>query len=397
MLAAVAMLTMRAEAHTFSLWKLWSPFLFIALPTMLLTGSIALLFETIPFLRGGAGNVIYFFLWTGGIALGATGIDDPTGLQLIYRSTRRTLIAIDPSSAKHFNFSLTIGGEHAMHTFLWNGIDWTPQVLLIRLFWIAVAAGISLVASVFFHRFDPARSWRAKANALTALPLSAAEVGATPTPIQVTAAHLTPLARSSGSSGFGRLVLSELRLMLKAQRWWWYAGATGLLIGQFVAPDPRVRSGFLIAAWIWPILLWSQMGCREARYGTTALMFSSERSLWRQLPALWTAGLCLALLTGAGAGTRLLTSGDSRSLAAWFAGALFIPSLALALGIWSGGSKTFEAIYVVWWYIGPAHQIPGLDFMGTTPASSSPAAYSIAAAVLLLAAYWRRRQSLGYA
>ena len=401
MLAAVAMLTMRAEAHTFSLWKLWSPFLFIALPTMLLTGSIALLFETIPFLRGGAGNVIYFFLWTGGIALGATGIDDPTGLQLIYRSTRRTLIAIDPSSAKHFNFSLTIGGEHAMHTFLWNGIDWTPQVLLIRLFWIAVAAGISLVASVFFHRFDPARSWRAKANALTEVPLSAAELGATPAPMPVTAAHLTPLARSSGGSAFGRLVLSELRLMLKAQRWWWYAGAAGLLIGQIVAPDPRVRSGFLTAAWIWPILLWSQMGCREARYGTTALMFSSERSLWRQLPALWTAGLCLALLTGAGAGVRLLTSlptsGDSHSLAAWFAGALFIPSLALALGIWSGGSKTFEAIYVVWWYIGPAHQIPGLDFMGTTPASSSPAAYSIAAAVLLLAAYWRRRQSLGYA
>ncbi len=397
MLAAVAMLTMRAEAHTFSLWKLWSPFLFIALPTMLLTGSIALLFETIPFLRGGAGNVVYFFLWTGGIALGATGFDDPTGLQLIYRSTRSALSAIDSSSREHFNFSFTIGGQHAVRTFLWNGIDWTPQVLLMRLFWIAVAAGIALVASVFFHRFDPARSWRAKSNALTAVPLSAAEVGATPVPTPVTGTHLTPLARSSGGSGFGLLVLSELRLMLKAQRWWWYAGAAGLLVGQFVAHDARVRSGFLIAAWIWPILLWSQMGCREARYGTTALVFSSERSLWRQLPALWTAGVCLALLTGAGVGVRLLTSNDWRGAAAWFAGALFIPSLALALGVWSGGSKTFEAIYVVWWYIGPAHQIPGLDFMGTTPASSSPAAYSIAAAVLLLAAYWRRRQSLGYA
>lgn len=79
------------------------------------------------------------------------------------------------------------------------------------------------------------------------------------------------------------------------------------------------------------------------------------------------------------------------------AGALFIPSLALALGIWSGGSKTFEVIYVVWWYIGPAHQIPGLDFMGTTAASSSPAVYSMAAVLLLMAAYWRRRQSMGYA
>jgi len=397
MLAAVAMQTMRAEAQAFSLWKLWSPFLFVALPTMLLTGSLALLFETIPFFRGGVGNVVYFFLWTAGLALGATGVDDPTGLQLIYRSTRSALNAIDPSSVDRFNFSLTIGGERAVHTFLWNGIDWTPQVLLMRLFWIAVAAGIALVASVFFHRFDPARSSRTKASALTTVPPSAAEVGTTPAPTPVTAAHLTPLARSSGGSGFGRLVLSELRLMLKAQRWWWYAGAAGLLVGQVVAPDPSVRSGFLIAAWIWPILLWSQMGCREARYGTTALMFSSERSLWRQLPALWTAGVCIVLLTGAGAGVRLLMSSDWRSVAAWLAGSLFIPSLALALGIWSGGSKTFEAIYVAWWYIGPAHQIPGLDFMGTTAASSSPAAYSVATALLLVAAYWRRRQSLGYA
>src|SRR5271168_3755633 len=312
MLAAVAMQAARSEAHSFSLWKLWSPFLLIALPTMLLTGSIALLFETIPFLRGGAGNVAYFFLWTGGIALGTTGVDDPTGLPLIYRSTRSAISAIDPSSADHFNFSITIGGQHAVRTFLWNGIDWTPQVLLMRIFWIGVAAGIALIASVFFHRFDPARSLWAKAKALTAAPLSAPEVGATAAQSSVTAAHLTPLAHSSGSSGFGRLVLSELRLMLKAQRWWWYAGAAGLVLGQAVASDSSTRSGFLIPAWIWPILLWSQMGCREARYGTTALMFSSERSLWRQLPALWTAGVCIALLTGAGAGVRPLMSGDWR-------------------------------------------------------------------------------------
>jgi hypothetical protein len=397
MLAAVAMQTLQAEAHAFSLWKLWSPFLFIALPTMLLTGSIALFFETIPFLRGGAGNVVYFFVWTAGVALGATGVDDPTGLQLIYRSTRRALTTIDPSSADHFNFSLTIGGQHAVRTFLWNGIEWTSEVLLMRLFWIGIATGIALVASVFFHRFDPARSWRTKANALISVRPPADEASTTIAPAHVTAVHLTPLAHSSGGWGFGRLVLSELRLMLKAQRWWWYAGAAGLLVGQVVALDPSVRSGFLIAGWIWPILLWSQMGCREARYGTTALMFASERSLWRQLPALWTAGVCIALLTGAGAGVRLLMSSDRRSVAAWLAGALFIPSLALALGIWSGGCKTFEAIYVAWWYIGPAHQIPGLDFMGTTPASSSPAAYSMAAALLLVAAYWRRRQSLGYA
>jgi hypothetical protein len=170
-----------------------------------------------------------------------------------------------------------------------------------------------------------------------------------------------------------------------------------LLVGQIVSPEASVRGGFLVAAWLWPILLWSQMGCRESRYSTGALLFSSERSLSRQLPALWTAGVLVALLTGAGFGIRLLLAADTHSFEAWLAGAVFIPSFALALGIWSGGSRAFEAIYVAWWYLGPAHQIPGLDFMGTTPASSSPGPYALAAVALLAVSYWGRRTRLGYA
>ncbi len=62
MLAALAMQLIRAEAHSFSLWNLWSPFIFLALPAMLLTASVAVLFETLPVLRGGVGNVAIFFL-----------------------------------------------------------------------------------------------------------------------------------------------------------------------------------------------------------------------------------------------------------------------------------------------------------------------------------------------
>jgi hypothetical protein len=398
MLAALAMQLMRAEAHTFSLWKLCSPFIFLALPAMLLTASVAVLFETLPVLRGGAGNVVYFFSWTAAITLAVTGLDDPTGLQLLYRSTRSVLGAIDPSGSKNFQFALTIGGEHAARTFLWNGIDWTVSVLLMRLLWIGVAAGIALLASVFFHRFDPARSWRKLRLQPIASNGSAGDDRAMPFPaIPNAAAHLTPLPGASAHFRFLQLIVSELRLMLKGQRWWWYAVAAGLLIGQFVSPEPSVRAGFLIAAWIWPILFWSQMGCRESRHATGALLFSSARSLTRQLPALWTAGILVALLTGAGAGVRLVLGADWHTFAGWLAGAIFIPTLALALGTWTGSSKTFEAIYTVWWYIGPAHQMPGLDFMGTTPASSSPRQFAIAAALLLATAYWRRRQILGYA
>ena len=398
MLAAVAMQLMMGEAHSVSLWKLWSPFILFALPTMLITASLAVLFETVPGLRGGFGNVVYFFLWTGIIIVGATGTDDPSGLQLLYRSARHALQSIDPGNPDRFNFSLTIGGEHAVRTFPWNGIDWTAQVLLMRLIWISVAIGLAFAASVFFHRFDPSRnpgksqSARMKADKPEALESSTSANSPSSSSV-----HLTPLSRQSAHSRFPRIVASELRLMLKGQRWWWYATAGGMLVGQVVSPDAQMRSGFLIAAWIWPLLLWSQMGCRESRYATKSLLFSSERSLSRQFPALWTAGVIVALLSGAGSGLRLAIVADWHSLAAWLAGTFFIPSLALALGVWTGGSRAFEAIYTVWWYIGPAHQIPGLDFMGTTRASSSPLLYALAVCFLVSAAYVRRRQGLGYA
>src|SRR5215471_20436337 len=41
MLAAVVMQFMLGESHTFSLWDLWSTFIFFALPSMILTASLA--------------------------------------------------------------------------------------------------------------------------------------------------------------------------------------------------------------------------------------------------------------------------------------------------------------------------------------------------------------------
>jgi energy-coupling factor transporter ATP-binding protein EcfA2 len=70
------------------------------------------------------------------------------------------------------------------------------------------------------------------------------------------------------------------------------------------ASQGRARQGVLLAAWIWPLLIWSQMGCREARNATGPFLFSSERALTRQLPALRTAGVLVAAITGGGIGLR---------------------------------------------------------------------------------------------
>ena len=67
---------------------------------------------------------------------------------------------------------------------------------------------------------------------------------------------------------------------------------------------------------------------------------------------------------------------------------IFIPTLALALGVFSSGSRAFEVVYLIWWYIGPFQKTAGIDFI-----SGPPQVYLLAAAgLLLLSACWRGRQ-----
>jgi hypothetical protein len=192
-------------------------------------------------------------------------------------------------------------------------------------------------------------------------------------------------------------LVAELRLALKGYRWWWYAVAGGLLIAQFAAPLDISRGPLLAVAWIWPILVWSALGTREARFGTDQLLFSCARILPRQFPAAWMAGIFVAALTGLGAAVRLALAGQSAGLLAWAAGVLFIPSLALALGVWSGTSKFFEGLYTALWYVGPLNRAPGFDFTGSADGSQAgrfAPMYLGVAAILVTAAFFRRARQL---
>jgi len=104
------------------------------------------------------------------------------------------------------------------------------------------------------------------------------------------------------------------------------------------------------------------------------------------------------MLTGIGAATRLFLAGQNASLLAWLAGAVFLPSLALALGIWSGSGKPYGGLLTALWCIGPMNRTPGLDFTGAANCVLTlhyAALYlALTAALLTLAFFCRARQLL---
>ncbi len=69
------------------------------------------------------------------------------------------------------------------------------------------------------------------------------------------------------------------------------------------------------------------------------------------------------MLTGGGAAISFIRAGDYTSLLIWFSAALFIPTLALTLGIWSNSSKLFEVTCISMWYLA-MNKIDTVDYFG---------------------------------
>jgi hypothetical protein len=402
-----AMQFVRQEDVTIHVGQLLAPLVFVALPVMAVVAATAILFEAIPRLRGGFGNVVYFFLWVAALGIRSGGTDnlhaqsnDLFGTGLLVPGIAAACEAAFPGSTlgkTSFNLGLNFkdsGQYWDLTTFRWEGLTWTREIVLGRLLWLGVSLGIALLAAVFFRRFDPAREGSRRAPKVVKQPSQPEVIEDRVVPDLLHTAALHPITRPPRFS-FLFMVLAELRLALHGVSLWWYLVAAGLFAAGLFTPV-SVSRAFLVAAWIWPLLIWSAMGTRETRLRTDQLVFSTAHPLRRQLPACWLAGVIIAVLTGGGTGVRLLVAGEQLGLIAWTVGAFFIPTMALALGVWSGSSKLFEVLYLFLWYLGPANRLGGIDFMGAMgpllPPRTPVFFFAVTAALAVFAVVGRKRQ-----
>jgi hypothetical protein len=399
---AVVMQLVRAEDTTVRLGALVLTIWLMGFPVLAMAAALAVLFECTPFLRGGLGNVVFFFLWLGAlVAVLAGSINEETGLvqpssdlhsfSRPVASIQQQVLAVDPEA--EVSSGLVMTGPDIEDTFVWEGFDWGLDLLMGRLRWLVLALLLALAAAIPFDRFDPARRrLRPEGGEPQAQHEPAPAAGL---PMVATATRLTPLTAPARRGRFLGLFVAELKLMLKGPKLLWYIGAIGLNVACLLNPSAAVQRYLLLAVWIWPLAVWSQMGARERRFNTEQMVFSAPRSALRQLPAMWLAGVVVTIVAGSGAWLHLALTGDAAILLGWFVGALFVPALALALGVWTGSSRTFEAAYLLLWYLGPLEGVQALDYTGTLAAGQTgmPSVYlALSAGLVVLAMIGRRRQ-----
>lgn len=395
-IAAIVLLLVRSEEGGFDLGALLGPFLFLGLPAMLFIAALAVFFESVPWLRRGFGNIVYFFAWTALVVVPMeTGLQsaDVLGLKMPMDRIQSDVRMAVADYNGTFSIGTAGGGESKEVPVRWAGLRWTSQRIGYRLFPVGYTFVLVLLAALWFDRFDAAGRAPARSSRLRSL---GDRVGGGAM-ARLPELMMRPLAALVGRTVFGRMLLAELRLMLQGLPWWWHLVALGLWIGSLV-PEPAFARAYLVPClWVWPVFLWSAMGTRESRFRTDQVLFSSPRPLGRQLPAVWAAGFLVTIGLASGVWLRLLAAGDFSAVFAVAAAALFIPSWALASGVWSGGSKMFEAVFIMAWYLGPINHNPSLDFMATTDtaiAARFPAVLLLIAGSLFCGALLGRRRQL---
>jgi len=345
------------------------PFVTITLPIAGLVAAFAVFFDTVRWLRGGLGNIIWFFLL--GLILTSGGFGDPkvaawrdaTGAKVLVGDVRRAMIAAHPDAASRppslsmgVNMNPRFRGQRST-TFEWIGMRWTAGVVRSRLPWFLFPALIVFAAAIPFDRFD------------TAAPAPRRRIGSrrrdpstvAPRSFGASAARLTVAPRRFSAVG---IVRAELALLLKGQSRWWFVGLLGFLIAEVAAPPASVRQIVLPLVSFWPALVWSSLGHRERLNDTGAVLFSCPRPVERLLPAAWLAGALVMLAASAPALVRFLLAGQWSLVAGWLLCSAFVPALALACGVWSGSAKFFEVLYLFLWYTGPMQKVAPLDYTG---------------------------------
>jgi hypothetical protein len=393
------------------------PFLLIAFPAMATISALALLFETLPGLRSGFGNLVFVFLWfymmfrVGAYTDTWLDISGVSYIDLVFTTAAQTMNL-------PFDGGFSVEGGMMVDPFAqyirWENVNWINEMIGWRLYWFGIATGLTIMAAFFFNRFDPshilAQPIRLLHRKLTRGHLRdhtqedydtcEKAIVCDPSVSQITPrVQLSPVAKTTRISLYSRILWLELRLILK-HPWWWYLISLWLLVMSLIVPALDSHTLWVPLIWLWLSFTLSGIGIRESRHRTSQVIFSAPHPLRSHFFATWMAGFILTFLTGI-AGFRLLFVGESDAALAWFIAALFIPTFSLAAGVLSGNRRLFEGVFIAWWLMGPMASIgTGLDFMGVHPEVVARGVhwyYFVAAIFLLGLAFlgrWRQLRSL---
>jgi hypothetical protein len=367
MLSSMVMLAVRGEARLEPLVFV-EQYLLLTPPAIVFASAVAVLFESIPWLAGKFGDVVYFFLWS--MVIGLVGANeathgainwlrcfDFTGFGFMIDQLQRTL----------HTESVSIGAssfDPTKPTILFPGLTLTREWVLPRLISLLTPLLLLPLAGLFFHRFDPVRTQRVSGKGRRNW---IGKIQNLFKPLSRRAVSLLMLPGRSGS--FVGAIWTDAALTFTLFPLV-FVVFVGLAIATSIAPLAGIMP-FVFAALA---IIVSDVSTRDARAGTTASVRSISRL--RENYVWWKLGsACLLSLILCTVPLLRTIAHGSLAFTAMVGGILFVASTATALGVSTANPKTFIVGFLTFWYVvvNDNGKNPLLDFAGfygrTTPAT----------------------------
>lgn len=375
------------ETQDVQIWLLIWPQLIFVWPMLVVVASVALMFESIKWLRGSFGNIAYCLFWFSSIAY---TLESVTGVGAMMKALDTEVETRFPSQSGTTNLGVAAKDDsNPIKTFVWEGVK--PQfhdfMGMLPLFGISFLA--LMVAYLCFDRF--------RLNAGLKKTQQAGFIAQLVFKLHQTLDE--GLHYLTKYTSFTQLVYLEFKLLLKGRSIYWFLGLLGLNVAQLVVEVSLLTSVILPVAWLWCSLVISQLGQFEKQAGTLELIAYSRQSSMIQSFASYFSAWFLLLGASMGSLIRLVIIDEWMLNFQLFIAISFMVAFALFCGSMFGTKRMFEALFPVLWYMGPLQGALYLDFFGAHNHSSwesgIPLVYAfISIALMLSTLLIKKRQGI---
>ena len=394
MIMTIIMFFVRGETSQLELGKLLFPLLILTVPAMFIIACLALVFDSLTDFSQGFLNIAYFFVWifmiSGSLGSPAT---DVLGGNTCLIDIKNAITTIHPDWNGNSGTGILVTDSLGKcKVFTWQGMNWTPWIFLARIFWVVVAFGLVLIASLRFNRFDTSviRIKKQRTSWFTRKPAAVTDNHYSHSGISY-----RDLPLGGARFSYFSMLKAELRMMLRGQTNLWMFLTAGLFTASAFTPLKFAYPVALPLLWGLQILILSKLGSREFTNRCNDYIFSAAYPLKRQLPATLLAATFILLFLALPVLVRVLLCGNFYSAYAILVGALFVPVFAVASGILTGGSKLFEVFFTMMVYA-MLNRVPFCDFIGAIEKSQELGLANylliITVALLIVAFTGRKRQ-----
>lgn len=374
-------------------------YLLFFIPMAFATASIVILFDSVPFLMGKVGDILYFILWLSqiswvGASVASNGIVGNSSLSLLFDfSGFGAMVSIFKFHLQTTSFSLGYAEFNAaLAPIVLPDFLWTFKIILMRLLSALIAMTPLLIAIPLFHRFSPdkvkAGHTRNRRSPIAILNLWSRPLAKQAHPLFTMASRMPNLIGQ---------VLADLALSIVSAPFIVVLLVVFSIL-QATLPAELLPRLAIIAIAIWGILV-SDTSTRDYQAGIEDMTGTVQGGAAQRYLRQYCASCLLGFLFVAPLWMRWSYTKPTLAIAL-LVGILTLSAIASLLGRCSRTPRTFLSIFLIWLYIATqTPKVSELDMVGfngaATMMSMSIHACIAVACVLLGYTYtqWKARDN----